>query len=78
MKDVKRKEGNESDIEYVTKFKVIGVDGIKENPIHAVVESATPEVDWKKPDLNLAGLRGFLDVLLPPHITSRWTRINGL
>ena len=34
MKDVKRKEGNESDIEYVTKFKVIGVDSNKENLIH--------------------------------------------
>ena len=69
LKDVKRKEGRvkESDIEYVTKFKVIGVEGIKENPFHTVVESATPEVDWKKPDFNLTGLRGFLEVFLPPH-----------
>ena len=54
LKDVKRKEGRvkESDIQYVTKFKVIGVEGIKENPFHTVVESATPEVDWKKPDFN--------------------------
>ena len=34
LKDVKRKEGNESDIEYVTKFKVIGVDSNKENLTH--------------------------------------------
>ena len=69
LKDVQRKEGRvkESDIEFVTKYKVIGVAGIKENPIHTVVESATPEVDWKKPDFNLTGLRGFLDVFLPPH-----------
>ena len=69
LKDVKRKEGRvkESDIEYVTKFKVIGVEGIKEDPIHTVVESATPEVDWRKPDFNLTGLRGFLEVFLPPH-----------
>ena len=68
LKDVMRKEGKvkETDIEYVTKFKVIGVDGIKEEPIHAVVESATPDVDWKKPDFNLSGLRGFLEVFLPP------------
>ena len=59
LKDVKRKEGRvkESDIEYVTKFKVIGVEGIKEDLIHTVVESATPEVDWQQPDFNLTNLR---------------------
>ena len=68
LKEVKRKAGRikENDIEYVTKYKVIGCEGVKANPVHTVVESATPEVDWRKPDFNLTGLKGFLKIFLPP------------
>ena len=57
----------EEDIEYVTRTKVIGVHGIKEDPVHAVVPSATPEIDWTKADFNLSGAKGFFNVFLPPH-----------
>ena len=69
LKELQMKHGvvKEEDIEYVTRTKVIGVDGIKEDPVHAVVQSATPEVDWTKPDFNLSGAKGFFKVFLPPH-----------
>ena len=69
MKEQRRKNGRVQieDIEYVTKHKVLGCHGIKENPTHCVVESATPEVDWKKPDFQLSGIKGFFKVFQPPN-----------
>ena len=69
LKEQKMKNGrvNIDQIEYVTKHKVIGVEGVKSDPMHTVVESATPDVDWNKPDFVLSGLKGLLEVFLPPH-----------
>ena len=73
MREQKMKTGfvKENHIEYVTKHKVIGVhgvkDGVKEDPFHTVVETATPDLDWNKPDVELRGLKGLFEVFLPPH-----------
>ena len=64
---IKNATVTEDDIEYVTKNKVIGIKGIKQNPVHMVVEGTTPEVDWKKPSFTLTGIKGFFKVFLPPH-----------
>ena len=58
MKEQRRKNGKNiaDNIVYVTKHTVLGVEGVKGKAVYCVVERATTEVDWKKPEFKTNGI----------------------